>query len=292
MSNAESYDVVQIEHEEFAPLLPRRRSNRWAITLHNLISVRWRQRAAISEKRRVRWLFESDAARSERFERWITNSFDLTITMSHEDAALLDGPAVVVPNGVDLDRFRLSPLPTQPVFLFSASFNWEPNIDGAVWFCEQVLPLVRQSLPDATLLLVGRKPDVRVRRLLDLPGVEAQFDVPSVVPFLESARIAVVPVRMGSGTRLKALEAMAVGRPVAGTAVGLEGLGLKDGVSAVVADEPDALAARVVRLCTDDVLARRLAEAARPLAEQLSWDRVADRYLDQLLAEPPRSAMA
>ena len=284
IGDTSGYDLVQVEHEHLGGLLPLRRSCRWAITLHNLLSVRFRQRAAVSTKPRVRRLWEADARQAEAWERRITSGYDLTIAVSDEDARVLGGAVAVVPNGVDLDLFRATALPSDPRLIFSASFNYEPNIDGATWLCEDILPRVRQQIPDARLLLVGREPDDRVRRLGRLPGVDAHFDVPAVRPLLESARVAVVPLRQGSGTRLKALEAMAAGRPVAGTEVGLEGLGLEDGVSACIAATADELALGVVRLLRDDVAAAALAAAARSLAEaEFGWDQLADRYLEWVL---------
>src|SRR5205823_15052400 len=101
-------------------------------------------------------------------------------------------------------------------------------IDGAVWFCTGVLPQVRSAVPTASVALVGRSPAPEVEALGALDGVEVHADVPSVVPYLRAARVAIVPLRIGTGTRLKAREAMAAGRPVVGTTVGLEGLAVTD----------------------------------------------------------------
>ena len=297
VGDTSGYDVVQIEHEHLAGLAPRHRSARWAITLHNLLSIRYSQRANVSHKPRVRRLWEADARRADAWERRITRRFDLIVAVSEEDAGTLSGRVAVVPNGVDLDRFRVTRLPAEHRMIFSGSFNYEPNIDGAEWLCEEILPRVRASVPDTTLLLVGREPDERVRRLASLPGVEAHFDVPAVAPLLESARVALVTLRQGSGTRLKALEAMAARRPLVGTDVGLEGLGLEDGVSACIAKSASDLADAVVRLMLDDGIAGSLAKSARILAEsRFGWDRLADRYLERLLddsvnirAHPSRS---
>lgn len=290
-----AYDLVQVEHEHLGGLLPGRRRTRWAITLHNLMSVRFRQRAAVESKRRVGWLFKAEARRAQQWERRIIARSDLTIVMSEEDARSLRGPCVVVPNGVDLDRFPAYAAAREPRLIFSASFNYEPNIDGATWLCEDILPRIRHRVPGATIVLVGREPDARVVRLSSLPGVEAHFDVPDVFPYLRGARLAVVPIRQGSGTRLKALEAMAAARPIVGTTIGLEGLGLVDGRSAVIADSPDGLAAAAVRLLTDDAAAAAIAAEGRLVAERrFSWDLVARRYLDEVvgsaLAGPARPA--
>ena len=289
MPDTSDYDVVQLEHEHLAGLLPGHRPNRWAMTMHNVLSVRYRQRAQLAANPRLRRLWEADARRAEAWERRIVSGFDLTVAMSAEDAAILGRAAApgrhipVVANGVDLERFSPSPIPADPVMIFSASFNYEPNIDGATWACEEVLPLVREKVPSARLLLVGREPNDRVRRLAGRPGVEGHFDVPAIPPYLRSARVALVAVRQGSGTRLKGLEAMAAGRPLVGTATGLEGLSLEDGRSALIADTADDLAAAVVRVLEDDDVASRLARAARSVAEdRFGWDRLAGEYLDQL----------
>ena len=284
LGDTSSYSLVQVEHEWFAPLLPADKRNRWAITLHNLISVRARQGAAVAHKRRVRWLLEGDADNAARLEQWISRSYDVTIAVSDADAACLER-AVVVPNGVDLDRFNAEPIPSAPRLLFSGSFNYEPNVDAALWFCGEILPLVRHEVPMATVAIVGRQPDHRMRRLETQRGVDTHFDVPSIRPYLSSARVVVVPVRIGSGTRLKALEAMAACRPLVGTPVGLEGLGLQQGVSAEIAPNAEGVASGIVRLLTDDRYAEQLARAGRRLVEdRFSWDRIAKIYLEGVLS--------
>jgi glycosyltransferase involved in cell wall biosynthesis len=279
------YRFVHIEHEGLARLLPGRRTSDWGITLQFLMSVWSGQRAALSTKRRLRWLHETDVRHARRLERWIVDNYDLTITVSEEDSLLLGGRPVVVPNGVDLADFANSPLPRQPRLIFTGSFNWLPNIDGAQWLCREVFPRVRSEIPSATLQLVGREPDRRVVELSEIAGVETHFDVPAIGPFLEAARVALVPLRMGSGTRLKALEAMAARRPLAGTSVGLEGLGLVDSESAAIADTPEALAAAIVRLCQDDDFATLISLNARNLAEsRFNWEKIADSYADLVLS--------
>jgi glycosyltransferase involved in cell wall biosynthesis len=108
--------------------------------------------------------------------------------------------------------------------------------------------------------------------------------VPTVLPYLAEARIALVPLHVGSGTRLKALEAMATGRPVVGTTVGLEGLGITDGVEAAVADKPGAMAGRIVELLEDDELASRMAAAGRKLVERsFCWSVVAKPFVEKVV---------
>lgn len=295
LGDTSSYELVQVEHEHLGGLLRNgdRPHTSWAITLHNLLSVRLLQRAEVSVKPRVRRLWEADARRATSWEKKIAASFDVSIVVSEEDAHTLPGRPVVVPNGVDLQRFRATPLPREHRMIFSGSFNYEPNIDAAKWLGDEILPIVRTSIPDATLVLVGREADERVRSLGTRPGVETHFDVPDVVPLLESARVAVVALRQGSGTRLKALEAMSAGRPIAGTRIGLEGLHLDHGVSALVADTAEGLARAVVELFESDDTAARVAAGGRAIAEsRFGWDALAESYLDQVLGAAPRDAAA
>jgi glycosyltransferase involved in cell wall biosynthesis len=169
--------------------------------------------------------------------------------------------------------------------------RWWPNVDGVTWFCRDVLPLVRAAVPDVRFDIVGSEPVPEVRALAALPGVAVHADVPSVVPWLEQARVAVVPLRIGSGTRLKALEAMSAGRPVAGTTIGLEGLGIEPGVHAMVGDAPDQLAAAVIALLTDvDLAARVAARGADHARGRFGWDAIGRRFVDALLSLDQRQA--
>ena len=277
------YDLVNVEHEWLAPIIgvasSDRGRTRWAITLHNLLSTRLRQTASQRSKRRVRWLFERDAGHADRLEASVVRRYDRTIVVSQPDADRLGTRVDVVPNGVDLERFNMSPLPPQPRLLFSGSWNWTPNADAAIWACTELLPRLTARLPDISLSLVGRDPPASVRDLGRLPGVETHFDVPSVFPYLQNARVAIVPLSVGSGTRLKALEAMAAGRPLVGTSIGLEGLDLVDGDTAFFADSVEAMSDRIVELCLDDGRAATMAAAARQLVEShFGWESIVQRY--------------
>ncbi|MBV8160717.1 MAG: glycosyltransferase [Acidimicrobiia bacterium] len=280
------FDLVCVEHDRLAPLVATRRAGagRWALTLQNLPSERKRHEQSLARTRRQRWLYGREIADARRFEAAMAAAYDVVFVPSATDAAALGGRAVVVPNGVDTARFRPTPLPPTPTVVFTGTLSWWPNVEGLTWFCELVLPLVRRQVPDVRVDVVGRQPLPEVTALGRLPGVAVHGDVPSVVPWLERARVAVVPVRIGSGTRLKALEAMAAGRPVVGTSVGLAGLGIEDGVHARVADEPASLAAAVAQVLTDDSVAARLAAAGAELARgQFGWDAIGRRFVDTLV---------
>lgn len=283
MSMADNFDVVSVEHTALAPLLSHQRGNRWHLTMQQLGSRRAAQEVDVATNPRQRWLLQREVDKAVRFERWAVRSFDAVSVPSPEDAAVLGGNCHVVPNGVDIDKFPLTPVPDNERLVLTASLNYLPNVDGAVWFCTEVLSKVREQVPTVSLEIVGRFPTERVRALATLDGVTVIPNVESTVPHLVAARAALVPLRIGSGTRLKALEAMAAGRPVVGTSIGLEGLGLVDGRDAYISDDPVEMAARLVELLTDDDQAQRMGAAGRRVAERFAWDSIGDAFVDVLL---------
>lgn len=277
-----SYDVVLVEHAGLAPLARRRRAGEhWACTLHNVASGTARALQDLAPGLRQRLLLRREAAQAEALERFVLGHYDSVVSVSEDDAALLPGPTVVVPNGVDLEAFRPSPLPAEPRLVFTGTLSYLPNVDGLQWFCREVLPLIAAEVSDVVLDIVGRDPVPEVRALADGSRVVLHADVPSVPPYLAAARVCLVPLRIGTGSRLKALEGMAAGRPTVGTTVGLAGLEL-DG-QAVMADDPRALAEQVVLLLRDHEAAQRLSVEGRAHVEQrFGWDAVGRRLVDHL----------
>jgi glycosyltransferase involved in cell wall biosynthesis len=297
------YDLVCVEHEALAPLIPRTRAARWMITFHHVLSGMINEELRMAPGRRQRWFRARDLAKAQRLERWTLRSYDRCIVCSDVDAARLtrfddDSPhkVAVIPNGVDLEALQPTPLPEEPRVLLPGTFSWPPNVDGAVWLCTEVWPRVRARVPDATLVLAGRTPAAEVIELGRMANVSVEADVPSMTPYFEAARVVAVPLRIGTGTRLKALEAMSAGRPIVGTHIGLEGIGIEDRVHARIADDAEGFAAAMIELLQSDS-ANTLGRAARSHVERrFGWDRVGDdfvRLVSTLLDHeaPPQSAL-
>ncbi len=281
-------DVVLVEFVGLAPLLPPSpaRRGRWVLTFHNLPSRMAAQEAALRSHPVQRWVFQRDAAVAAAYERRAASGFDAAITCTTADAEALasPGPTLVVPNGVDVGRFRQAPQVSEPRVVLTGALYTAPNIEGARWLCHEVLPLVRQQVPHVQVDIVGARPTDEVRALGLQPGVAVHPDVADVAPFLRAARVAVVPLRIGSGSRLKALEAMAAGRPVVGTTIGVEGLDLQPEREVLIADDPAAFAAATIRLLHDDHLAASLAAAGRAAVEaRFDWAPIAARFADAVL---------
>jgi glycosyltransferase involved in cell wall biosynthesis len=286
-----SADLVLVEFAGLAPLLPRRRRVPWVLTFHNLPSRMAAQQAAIMPHRRQRWLLRRDARTARAFEHRAASAFDAVVTCTAADAAALRGDEVgaarrvmVVPNGTDIDRLHPSPLPAAARLVFTGALYTAPNTDAATWMAQKILPLIRAAEPAAQLAIVGAQPTAEVLALGRVPGVTVHADVADMAGFFREARVAVVPIRVGSGSRLKALEAMAAGRPVVGTSIGLEGLDLTAGQEVLVADDPEAFAAAVLRLLRDDSLAASLAHAGRTAVEaRFAWPAIAAAYAASLV---------
>jgi glycosyltransferase involved in cell wall biosynthesis len=159
--------------------------------------------------------------------------------------------------------------------------DWEANIDAVDYFCREIWPAVRRSVPDARFRIVGRAPHPRVQRLAS-DSVEVTGRVPSVLDYLEDTAVFVVPLRIGGGTRLKIFEAMAAERAVVSTSIGAEGLEVRDGHDVVLADTPDRFSDAVITLLKDRDRRRRLGRAAGATAARHDWSSIAVRFEDVL----------
>jgi glycosyltransferase involved in cell wall biosynthesis len=187
----------------------------------------------------------------------------------------------IVPNGVDTDVFAPGAVAeaTQPgCIVFTGTLDYRPNVDAALWFVREVLPLIRAQQPAAHLLLVGRSPSPAVRALHDGAAVRVLPDVPDVRPFIAGAATYVVPMRIGGGVRLKLLEALAMQAAVVSTQMGAEGMpDLRGDEHLLLADTPRAFAAAVLRLLDDAALRQRLGAAGRTLAQRYDWRAIVPR---------------
>ncbi|NLX08703.1 MAG: glycosyltransferase [Chloroflexi bacterium] len=229
------------------------------------------------------------ARRLARFERASCEGVAHVISVSDADAEahrqLAPGtPVSVVPNGIDVQTYEQadSTLDLGPAALvFTGSMNYRPNVDAALWFAENVLGRVRQQIPDAKFFVVGSQPHRRLDTLRERGDVEITGWVPDVNPFLHAAAVYVVPLRMGSGTRLKLLQAMAARRAIVSTTIGAQGLHAHDGVEMVLADSAADFARAVLDLLAHPERRAALGEAASVYVQaHYDWSAIVPCLLD------------
>jgi glycosyltransferase involved in cell wall biosynthesis len=287
MARTERPGIVQIEHSLLAAYrdaVPAALQCRTVLSLHNVASEQYRRFARLEGGLPQRFAYRLKSWLMRRTETRYLPRFDCCLTVSRAESAFVTQllPAirpVVIENGVDCAALR--PLPDGgATLLFPGVMDYRPNADAAIFFCREILPLVRSRIPDVKLVIAGHAPPPRVRQLAAGLGVEVAGYVKDMVPYYSRAAVTVVPLRAGGGTRLKILESMALGRPVVSTTVGCEGLDVGPGRHILIADAPEEFAHCVTRLLLDPVLRERIAgEARRLVEERYDWRAMGERLV-------------
>jgi len=284
---AEQFDVVEIEGIEMAPYLPTLEAA-WPrpLIIYDAHNAEWilQQRAFAADiGNPARWLAALYSwvqwHRLRRYEADLLHRVDHTIAMSAPDmVALRDvaplAPSTVIPNGVDLQAYsQFKGKAIQFDLLFTGKMDFRPNIDAVLWFAQEVLPLVQTQRPRTTFGIVGQRPHPRLDVLRDLPGVSITGYVADVRPYIAGTTVYVAPLRVGGGTRLKLLEAMAMGKPIVATTVGAEGFPVVNGQELLLADVPETFAGHLLELLANPARRTELGAAGRSFARaNYGWD--------------------
>jgi polysaccharide biosynthesis protein PslH len=275
----EQFDVVLVEGTpmaQYLSVIPRHVPRILDLLDVQSLVARRAVDSAPPEARRAR---AREAERTLSFEREAVRQSDACLVVSEQEGMaareLLGASHVhVIPNGVDTNFFvPTAPADDSTAILFTGTMNYPPNVDAARYFVAEILPLVRQGEPRATLHIVGSNPTFEVTSL-GCDSVIVHGRVPDMRPYYRAAAVVVVPVREGGGTRLKVLEAAASGRAIVSTTLGLEGLDFAPGRDAVVADTAADFAMQVVELLHDAPRRELLGAQARERALRHDWNRI------------------
>jgi glycosyltransferase involved in cell wall biosynthesis len=226
------------------------------------------------------------------------------LTVTDEDKAVLtqlEGdsrdrtPIETIPIGVDTGYFHYSWRPEDaPRAVFVGTMYWPPNVDSVIYFCRDILPLARTEIPELEFDIVGLRPAKSVIRLeKTCSRVRVTGSVDDVRPYMAQSRLLAVPLRSGSGMRVKILNAMAVGVPVVTTSIGCEGIGglvpvqepstdpCNENANIWISDSPEDFSRAVVKLAGDDKLARTLSRNGRKLVETTyDWSVISKRIVE------------
>ena len=296
--NSESPDLVHVEWTPYARYLSGIPTGKTVISTHNIEAQIWFRRARRSSTLLEKAFFSLQAVKMRAFEKRRLSRADEVTAVTIEDLQWLKKAGIsktsLVENGVDTEYFQpTSDSEVQREILFLASLDWYPNQDALRFFLEEIMPRVRTKLPNVQLTIAGRRPPIElVAQIRSLPGASLHSDVPDVRPFLARSSAFVVPLRIGGGSRIKILEALAAGKAVVSTRIGAEGLQLCSGEHLLLADRPDDFADRVIELLTQPELRQRLgANGRRLVSDRYTWNQMADRleqaWLRAFFAPPP-----
>jgi glycosyltransferase involved in cell wall biosynthesis len=287
--------LTQLEFTQMAQYAPAA----GAILVEHDVTIDLYQQLATHAVAGTRWELDRQLRLWRQFETAAWPRCARVVVMSDRDRATVEaqvqpGAAVVLPNGVDIDRYQPSgDVPTPGRLLFIGSFAHLPNLMALQWFVEQVWP----QLEDATLhVIAGARPEYyrafyrdRAAVNLEQPSIELESFVSDVRPAYAQAQIVIAPLLASAGTNIKILEAMAMGKAIVSTPAGIHGLDLQPGHDVVVVETAAQMADAIKTLMADPQRVAQLGEAARAtVTERYSWDRIADsqrQLYQRLIAE-------
>ncbi|MGQ9889488.1 MAG: glycosyltransferase [Aggregatilineales bacterium] len=274
----QTFDLVQLEGLEMAAWLPQicaaQPQARLCYDAHNAEYALQRAIYRVDRRTPRRWPLAAYSLiqwrRIQTFERDVCRQVNCVLAVSDEDAAALrpfrpDGCVHVIPNGIFISDYaranqRLDLGPN--ALVFTGKMDYRPNVDAMLWFTDAVLPQVQRAIPTARLYIVGQRPHPQIERLREKAGVFVTGWVDAVQPYLRAAAVYTAPLRMGSGTRLKILEAMAAGCAVVATSAAAAGLPAAVKSALVLADDASEMTDAIVTLLDDPPRRFQLGQAA------------------------------
>ena len=293
--DSRAFDIIQFSGIELGSYLPViRQKRREAKVVYDALNAEAELQRLIYQLDRKRpsrlhtALYSAiQARRLERYERKLCESVDAVIAVSEEDRNLLESyggsPIYVMPSGIFVDDYQSCHGERRAgnQLVFTGKMDYRPNVDAVEWFCHSVLPALLQRHPALELIIVGRNPHPRIQALADGKHVKVTGWVESVLPYLQAATLFVLPMRMGSGTRLKILEAMASGCAVVSTSLGASGLRGSIRQAIEIADGAEGFAHSISTLLNDMDRRQALGERAREQARaHYDWSAIMRHLLD------------
>jgi sugar transferase (PEP-CTERM/EpsH1 system associated) len=282
------FDVIQIEDSHmsfYLDYLPEAVRAKTLLTFHDVNFHKHEKMSEVETKRSRKLRTWLHGRLMRRWEPSQAQRFGHCIAMSHSDKDLLlaANPGLkitVLPNGVDTRMYAPLPFPENANrLIFVGNMAYRPNIDAVTYFCNSIYPIIKADYPKIEFWIVGKDPAPEVTCLAG-NGVYVTGQVDDLIPYYKDSIICVVPLRAGGGTRLKILEAMALGRPVVTTTIGCEGLEARNGEHLFIADTPELFAEYAIDLLKNKREWSEITRQARALAvERYDWDLIAQKHV-------------
>lgn len=285
-----AFEIVQIEGIELARYIDIVRAEnpngKIIFDDHNAETELQRRNMLTDLGQPKRWVAAAyswvQVQRLHRFERWAMQNADWTTAVSEADKVLLQNLAhdphvqiTAIPNCIDTETYvHIEETPIRFDLLFSGKMDYRPNVDAVLWFADHVWPTLVAKRPSTTWAIVGQKPHPRLERLRGMKGITITGWVESVRPYLAGTKIYIMPFRVGSGTRLKLIEAMAAGKMIVSTQIGAEGFPVEDGQELRLVNDADGMEAAVLQLLNDEERRKKYGRVAQQFAQQYDWRHV------------------
>jgi glycosyltransferase involved in cell wall biosynthesis len=289
---ADKPDVVVVDFPHGGVLVPERIDAASVMFTHN-VEAEIFERHAARAKGLWRLVWANQSRKMSRFEGDTLRRFDTVIAVSKRDADALSrryelAEVKEIDTGVDLDFFAAaapeaapSPGPDGGTLVFTATMSWAANVEGIHFLLDEVWPALVAARPRINAVIIGRNPPASLSDKIRERGLAVTLTgfVDDIRPYVAKSHVYVIPLWVGSGTRIKAFEAMAMGRPVISTSLGIEGLDVTDGEHFLRADSAEAFSRGILSLLDDAAFRNRIALAARRLMEaRFSWSTVAGQF--------------
>lgn len=288
ISSQEPFEILQMEFSPLAHYGSRLPGKYKFITLHYLAEETYNGFADGLEPGFRRWYFKREALKSRLYERSLLNIYDRTFVTSEEHRCTLadSNPKAsisVIENGVDTQYFQPLPMTENvPNFLFIGSLHITPaNVEALELVITVVFPKIKKLLPTAVLNIVGRGLPENMKRYSDLRDIHFMGEVDDVRPYFASAKAVLLPMKSGSGTKLRIPTAMAMGRVVITTEKGLAGFECENGTHLLVENDPEKMADIAVKVALDDNLRRSIEIRARTFVEKhYDWQHIFKKQIE------------
>lgn len=287
---AHRFDAVHVQHLRMAPYLADEKRLPRVLDLPDAFSLYWQRRRQVDRGFLQKQFEQLEERRVLRYEP-VMKAYDLALTCSEEDLLYLKKThgatnLRLLSNGVDLVTFfpRDHDYSHNQTLLFTGNMDYAPNVDAVVYFCAEILPLIRNVHTKVRFVIAGQRP-VEAVKSLESEGVEVTGFIKDLASKYNEASVVVAPLRFGAGTQNKVLEAMAMGIPVVCSHIGFAGLGITQGQGAFMQQESSAFAQSVIKLLDDESLRRRTgAQGVAVMQERFGWDAIAAK-LESYFAE-------